>query len=147
MMKVLVAGPVNSGKTSLCHALHEKRTIAVDYPPTQGLRIIGHCIDTPGIYVSQPIFYQNLSILAQQARLVLLMLNVDSSNENPYPQGFAQLFICPVIGAITKVDKGRAEVSNKTKYLLSAGVKGEILAVSAKTGENIEVLRQAIGNL
>jgi ethanolamine utilization protein EutP len=126
----------------LCHALDGKSVENIHFSPTQNIASIGSYIDTPGNYVESSYFYNNLSVCAQQAKVVLLLIAANGKT-NPYPKCFVNLFIRPVIGVVTKTDLEDASSQDAVKFLKAAGVRGKIFTVSAVTGKGISFLRQA----
>jgi len=139
--KYLLVGSKGCGKTSLILALLDQYDQKMRIPPTQGMTSHGPYIDLPGNYCDNPSCYPILSVCSQQAQFVVLVMGADESSR-PMPEGFAQLFIRPVLGVITKKDAANANCARAELFLQRAGVRAPIHSVSARTGEGIVFFRQ-----
>ncbi len=143
--KFLFVGPRGCGKTALIHALLGQYEQNMKIPPTQGMTSYGRYIDLPGSYCESPRFYPILSVCAQQAQFVVLVIGADQCSML-MPEGFAHLFIRPVLGVITKIDEVNADCERAELFLHRAGVKAPIYRVSARTGAGIGAFRQFLEN-
>lgn len=139
--KYLFVGSKGCGKTSLILALLDRYDPKARISPTQGMERYGPYIDLPGNYFDNPSCYPILSVCAQQARLIVLVRGADQHSAAA-PEGFAQLFVRPVLGVITKMDKPRADRERAELWLQRAGVSLPIYAVSARTGDGMASFRQ-----
>lgn len=144
--KYLFVGSRGCGKTSLILALLEQYDPDKCIPPTQGLTLHGPYIDLPGNYCESSKFYPILSVCAQQASFVVLVIGADQSSMT-FPDGFAQLFIRPVIGVITKADIPDVDCKRAETWLHRAGVQEPWLAVSARTGAGVTQFRRFLERL
>jgi ethanolamine utilization protein EutP len=138
--KFLFVGSRGCGKTTLILALLDQYDENMRILPTQCLNSYGPYIDLPGNYCDNPACYPILSVCAQQAQIVILVMAADQSIL--MPEGFVHLFIRPVLGVITKKDAVNADCERAELYLHRTGVKDPIYSVSAQTGEGIDFFRQ-----
>jgi ethanolamine utilization protein, EutP len=133
MPKIMVAGPVGVGKTSLIHALQKSDTVV---RKTQAIHFIGGAIDTPGEYTQIPRYYSALLVTSAEVDFVLLLSDAATPAAN-LPPGFARMFAKPVVGVITKIDLPHADKAKAANFLLQAGVTAPIFPVSALSGEGV----------
>jgi ethanolamine utilization protein EutP len=138
--KVLLIGPVGSGKSTLTKALLEDPTPAVK---TQSLNYMDWIIDTPGEYSENPMFYRSLLATALEAR-VLLVIQDATRNRQFLPPNFAHGFPLIPIGVITKIDHPAADLKRAEKMLMQVLPQNTIYWVSSITGEGILELRTGI---
>lgn len=143
--KYLFVGSRGCGKTSLIFALLDQYKQNMRIPPTQGMACHGPYIDLPGNYCDNPGCYSILSVCAQQAQFIVLVIGADQHTMS-IPEGFTHLFIRPVLGAITKIDKVNADCGRAELWHRRAGVKGPIYRVSAHTGAGIASFRRILEN-
>ena len=66
MKKILLAGAVACGKTTLCQRLNG---LAQSYKKTQSLEVVGTTIDTPGEYLEHRSFLRGLVVTASEAAM------------------------------------------------------------------------------
>ncbi|NLX88160.1 MAG: ethanolamine utilization protein EutP [Syntrophomonadaceae bacterium] len=139
-MRTMFVGPSGAGKTTLINTLLLDRNIA---NKTQTVDFRGEYVDTPGEYAEIPRFYQNCFISTQQADLVVVVLAADADREQ-IPQGWALAIPKPVIGVVSKIDSPQADIGKTITYLAHAGVQPPYYLVSARTGEGVKELKDAI---
>lgn len=139
--KLMVVGPVGSGKSSLISCLNGK---GMDAKKTQSVLYDTLSIDTPGEYLENPCMYKYIIAEAQSVEYVLFIQDA-MQRRCIYPPGFAQSFNRKTIGVITKVDTETVEVEHSEKILHTIGVKGPILKTSSKTGYGIKELKEYLG--
>ncbi|MDR2342979.1 MAG: EutP/PduV family microcompartment system protein [Spirochaetaceae bacterium] len=135
-MRVMVAGPVSCGKTTLCQRLAGLPLVS---QKTQTIIQIGAAIDTPGEYLEGRWYWNRLISSSSEAGLMLLALDCGNRHYQ-LMAGLASMFNCPVAGLVTKADIGGAEeVEFVRKRLVLAGAT-PVFAVSALTGQGFETL-------
>lgn len=135
-MRLMVAGPVSCGKTTLCQRL---AGIPLIRHKTQTIIQIGAAIDTPGEYLEGRWYWNRLISLSSEADLLLLALDCGNRHYQ-LMAGLASMFNCPVAGVITKADTGDCgELETVRKRLVLAGAS-PVFTVSALTGQGIETL-------
>ena len=148
MKKVMLIGPVSSGKSTLCQALNNAEpdnTGGMPVKKTQAIEITGSVIDTPGEYLENRSLYKALAVTALQADFVLLMQDCTCSI-SLYPALFSGMFSGKaVLGVVNKIDAAADEkqISDAEQKLLEAGAV-KVFKVSALSGEGIEGLRSYI---
>ncbi|MDT8899675.1 EutP/PduV family microcompartment system protein [Anaeroselena agilis] len=137
-MKIMVAGPVGVGKTSLIYALKKINSAA---RKTQAIAFIGDAIDTPGEYAQIPRFYSALMVTSLEAEVVLLLSDA-ADPAVTLPPNFAGMFARPIVGVVTKIDLPCADPAKAESRLRQAGVTAEVFPVSTLSGEGIDALYQ-----
>jgi ethanolamine utilization protein EutP len=138
--KVLLIGPIGSGKSTLTKRLLEDPTPVVK---TQALNYMDWIIDTPGEYSENPMFYRSLLATALEAR-VLLVIQDATRNHQFLPPNFAHGFPLVPFGVITKMDHHDADFEQAEKLLRAVLPQNTIYRVSSFTGEGIGDLRSAL---
>ena len=120
MKRIMFMGPVGCGKTTLCQRLNgEKR----QYRKTQAVEVIGNAIDTPGEYIENRNLMHALTMTAIDADVVAFVQDA-TSDRNCFSPCQADMFACPVIGIITKVDiASQAAVEAAAQTLRYAGAE------------------------
>ena len=137
MKRVLMAGNVACGKTTLCQRLNGE---ALVYKKTQALEVIHRTIDSPGEYLEHRSYLQALIVTAVDVDVVLFLQ--DASQERfIYSPGLAQSFPVPVAGVVTKTDAASKQQADQARELLALAGADPIFAVSAVTGEGIGDLK------
>lgn len=136
--RVMVIGPTNSGKTTLVNALND-----YDGPlrKTQDVIYGKNTIDVPGSYIENAWMYKHLSIIAQDASHVLILVD-QSKCQNVYPPGFSKVFRCPVIGVITKIDLKPENEKLCFRQLKEIGIKEPYYKVCVHKGVGVEALKE-----
>lgn len=138
--KLLVVGPVSSGKTTLCQYLADLPQV---YVKTHAVQVVGAAIDTPGEYLENRALWRRLKVTSSDARLVLFVQ--DAVNlEFHFAPGQASMFGCPAAGVITKKDLANETALEQAKSLLTLAGVSRCFAVSLLTGEGLEGLKEFI---
>lgn len=136
--RVMVIGPTHCGKTTLVNMLND-----YDGPlrKTQDMIYGKNTIDVPGSYIENPWMYKHLIAAAQDASLVLILVD-QSKYSNIYSPGFAKAFRCPVIGVITKIDLKPENQELCLRQLKHIGVSEPYYNISVSSGVGIADLKQ-----
>ena len=136
MKRIILAGNVASGKTTLCQALNGKK---IEYKKTQTVEVINSMIDTPGEYFQNRRYLRALVCSAADTEVMIFV--VDPTQEQSCLRvGLASTFQMDVIGVITKKDIASPEQLAAAKWLLHLSGTERVFAVSAVTGEGMEEL-------
>lgn len=136
--KIMIVGANRSGKTTLAHALNEDTS---PVKRTQDIIYGKRTIDIPGSYLESPWMYKHIIAAAQDASEVLFLVD-QSSKREMYSPGFANVFLCPVIGVITKSDKAPENETFCISQLKMAGVSEPYFKVCVPDGSGLEALIQ-----
>lgn len=136
MKKIIVAGNVASGKTTLCQYLNGRK---IEYKKTQSVEVINSMIDTPGEYFQQRKFLRALISCAADTEVMIFVLD-PTQEQSCLRSGLAATFLMDVIGVITKTDIATQEQIERGRELLRLAGTEKIFAVSAVTGEGMEAL-------
>lgn len=138
MKKLMLVGPIGSGKTTLTQRL---QGVELTYEKTQTLSFHDTIIDTPGEFVQHRMMYNALLVTAAEADVVGFLLPA-IEEEQIYSPGFSALFNKPVIGLVTKIDllSDDNNVSFAEEQLKSAGAS-PIFKISALENQGIEELQ------
>ncbi len=138
MKKVILIGRSGCGKTSLLQRMNGEE---IKYKKTQSIEISGHLIDTPGEYLEHKRMFRSLIVTSTEADMALLIHAADDDESTFFP-GMSGILCMPIVGVITKIDKSSpAEIRQAEELLQMTGAE-KVFAVSAFTGEGIEVLRE-----
>lgn len=138
MKKIIVAGNVASGKTTLCQYLNGKK---IEYKKTQSVEVINSMIDTPGEYFQHRRYLRALISCAADTEVMIFVLD-PTQEQSCLRSGLASTFLMDVIGVITKTDIASTEqIERGTELLRLAGVE-KVFAVSALTGEGMGALSE-----
>jgi len=157
---VSIVGKPNVGKSSLMNKLvGENLSIITNKAQTTRHRIMGMLngddfqivySDTPGIlepkYELQKAMMSYVSVSLEDADLILLVVELDQKYDE---ETFARLkkISTPILLLVNKIDLGKGSaVDDKITYWKTQLPGTEIIAVSAKTGENLDKVLTAIKN-
>lgn len=136
MKKILLAGDVACGKTTLCQRLNglEQR-----YKKTQTVEVVGKTIDTPGEYLEHRSFLKGLVVTAAEVDLVLFLQ--DATQERfLYSPGMAGMFPVPVAGIVTKADLATQRQLSDAREMLELTGADPIFTISSITEEGMKPL-------
>lgn len=139
--KVLVIGPIGSGKSTLTKILLGIRERPVT--KTQALEYANWIIDSPGEYSQNPMYYRTLMATALEAK-VLLIIQDSTRKDVVLPPNFASGFPLVPIGVVTKIDHPNADIQTATQLLRTILPVGEIYYTSSVTLAGIEELKRRI---
>lgn len=110
------------------------------------IEFVGNFIDTPGVYLEYPRFYEALVVCSQQADYVLMVIAANQRGI-PIPPGFAHAFFRPVIGVINKIDLVDANIQYAGKVLVQADIKQPYYRISTATGEGLGELKARLDHI
>lgn len=136
--RIMLIGISKSGKTSLIKALYEESRIE---KPTLDVIYGRKTIDVPGAFIENPSMYKHIITLAQDAWCILLVLDQSNCPE-VYSPGFAKMFVCPVLGVITKCDLKAENEHICIDQFKKIGVEGPYFSTCAKEDSGIEELKE-----
>lgn len=121
-------GSIGCGKTTLCQRILGKE---LQYNKTQAVEFYPQMIDTPGEFIQHRRFYNALQMMAAEAEMIGLVSNC-TEEEQVFSPNFAQNFMKPCIGIITKIDlcEDEGQLEKAKQRLQLAGVD-KIFKVSA----------------
>lgn len=136
MKRVLMAGPVGCGKTTLCQRL---AGVDIAYKKTQALEVIQKTIDTPGEYLERRSLLHALIVTSTEADVVLF-LQPAPSERFLFSPGAARMFPVPVAGVVSQIDGATEEERQRAAAWLELAGASPIFPVSALTGEGMENL-------
>ena len=136
MKKVMLAGTVACGKTTLCQRLNG---LDQTYKKTQSLEVVGTTIDTPGEYLEHRAFLRGLVVTSSEADLVLFLQ--DATQERfMYSPGMAGMFPVPVAGVVTKADLATDKQLRDAREMLELTGASPIFTISSVTQEGMKEL-------
>ena len=143
--RIMLAGAVDAGKTTLMKALYEDGPVSMDKDKTQSMEYDNKAIDTPGEYTAIPFMKGALLTTALEADLILFLQDATTAY-NQFPPGFAIAFPRRSVGVVTKIDAAEADIERSRNIIRNGCVSDpdHIFCVSAKTGEGIPELRTYI---
>ncbi|MGZ0085411.1 EutP/PduV family microcompartment system protein [Caldibacillus thermoamylovorans] len=139
--KVLVIGPVGSGKSTLTKILLGKEDVPVK--KTQSLEYTNWIIDSPGEYSQNPMYYRTLMATALEAK-VLLIVQDATRRDSVLPPNFAFGFPLHPIGVVTKIDHPNADIETAIRLLRTVLPVGDIYLTSSVTLAGIKELKDRI---
>ena len=133
MKKLMLAGRVGAGKTTLTQALkHED----INYRKTQYIGYEDWLIDTPGEYLENACLASALALYSYEADVVGILM---ASNEpySLYPPNCVCHVNRDVVGIVTKMHDEEGDVERAERWLRLTGCK-KIFVVDSVTGEGVE---------
>lgn len=142
MKKIIVAGNVASGKTTLCQYLNGRK---IEYKKTQSVEVINSMIDTPGEYFQQRRYLRALISGAADTEVMIFVLD-PTQEQSCLRTGLASAFLMEVIGVVTKIDIATEEQVSRGEELLRLAGTEKIFTVSAITGEGMDALAEYLLN-
>jgi len=134
----MIIGPSQSGKSTLANFLNRAQR---PLKKTQDVIYGSRTIDTPGSYLENTMMYKYLIATAQTASHVLVLVD-QSKPQEVYSPGFAKIFMCPVIGVITKQDLNRENHSKCVRQLERIGAADPYFSISFKNGDGLAALEE-----
>jgi ethanolamine utilization protein EutP len=135
----MVIGPVGAGKSTLLRSVERAEG---EVKKTEALTYLDQAIDTPGEMIAIPHFYHALILNSVRAGVVLLLM--DGHRPTPLPPRLALAMRAPVLGVVTKTDLAAPESVIQARRALERAGAGEILEVSAVTGQGLGDLRRRL---
>ena len=136
----MLIGSIGAGKSTLTNALLNKK---VDAIKTQALIYYDWIVDTPGEYVENPYYYQNIMATALEVTHIFYIQDA-TGDKLVFPPGFSSGFPKLPIGVVTKADHPEADVESAVNRLKLAVINAPIIITSAFTGQGIQVLRDLV---
>lgn len=143
MKRMMMMGPVASGKTTLIQRLKGQQIHDIK---TQAVEFDGMTIDTPGEYMENREYLCALTVTACEADIVVFIQDAASS-DMWYSPGQASMFNAKVIGVITKVDLASERQIDFARAALNEAGAEKIFEVSNVDGSGIEEFLDYIGTL
>lgn len=143
--RVMLAGAVDAGKTTLMKALFHEGPVSMKKDKTQSMEYESRAIDTPGEYTATPFMKGALFATALEADLILFLQDA-TTDYIQFPPGFATAFPRRSVGVVTKIDGKGANVERAKGIIRNVCCSDphNIFCVSAKTGEGIADLKEYI---
>lgn len=133
MKKIMLAGTVACGKTTLCQRLNG---LEQTYKKTQALEVVGTTIDTPGEYLEHRAFLRGLVVTSSEADLVLFLQDA-TQDRFMYSPGMAGMFPVPVAGVVTKADLATERQLRDAREMLELTGASPIFTISSVTQEGM----------
>ena len=138
--RAMLIGSIGAGKSTLTHALLERKVKAVK---TQSLIYYDWIVDTPGEYTENPLFYKNIMATALEVTHILFLQDA-TKQKTIFPPGFSSGFNKLPIGVVTKCDEEQADIEKAIEQLKKVMSKGPIVISSAVTGQGMQEIRNLI---
>ncbi|WP_373470753.1 EutP/PduV family microcompartment system protein [Carnobacterium alterfunditum] len=127
MKKIMFIGSIGCGKTTLCQQILGSK---IQYNKTQAVEYYSKMIDTPGEFIQHRRFYNALQMMSIEAEMIGLVANC-MEEEQIFSPNFAQNFMKPCIGIITKIDLCNEEQLKEAEQRLQLAGVNKIFKVSA----------------
>ncbi|NLU24900.1 MAG: EutP/PduV family microcompartment system protein [Clostridiales bacterium] len=134
MKKILLAGAVGCGKTTLCQTING---LEQTYKKTQALEVVNGTIDTPGEYLERRSLLHALIVTSVEADLVVFVQDA-TAERFMFSPGAAGMFPVPVAGVVSKIDEATEAQKKQASELLTLAGAQPIFAVSAKSGDGMD---------
>ena len=143
--RIMLAGAVDAGKTTLMKALYHEGPVSMKKDKTQSMEYDTNAIDTPGEYTATPFMKGALLATALEADLVLFLQDA-TTGYIQFPPGFATAFPRRSVGVVTKIDGEGANIERAKGIIrnVCCSDPNHIFCVSAKTGEGLPELKAYI---
>lgn len=143
--RIMLAGAVDAGKTTLMKALFSDGPVSMKKDKTQSMGYNACAIDTPGEFTAIPWQKGALFATALEADLVLFLQDA-TTDYIQFPHGYATAFPRRSVGVVTKIDAPGADVERAKGIIrtVCCSDSQNIFCVSAKTGKGIPELRAYI---
>lgn len=135
MRKIMLAGRVGCGKTTLTQALQGGR---LEYRKTQYINHHAKIIDTPGEYAETKTLARGLALYSYEADVIGLLLSA-TETQSLYPPNLVGAVNREVIGIVTQIDRPEADPGQADDWLRLTGCE-EVFRVSAMTGAGLPAL-------
>lgn len=135
MRKIMFAGRVGCGKTTLTQAMQGK---SIRYQKTQYINHHAKVIDTPGEYAETKTLARGLALYSYEADVIGLLLAA-TETQSLYPPNLTGSVNREVIGIITQIDRPDADVAQAERWLRLTGCE-QVFEVSAVTGQGLPEL-------
>lgn len=135
MRKIMFAGRVGCGKTTLTQALQGGR---LQYRKTQYINHHAKIIDTPGEYAETKTLARGLALYSYEADVIGLLLSA-TETQSLYPPNLVGAVNREVIGIVTQIDRPDADPAQADGWLRLTGCE-EVFRVSAVTGDGLPAL-------
>ena len=132
MRKILLAGRVGCGKTTLTQAL---RGESIHYHKTQYINHYNVVIDTPGEYAESRFLAHALALYSYEADVIGLLLSA-TEPYSLYSPNITPLANRDVIGIVTQIDRPQAVPARAEAWLRLAGCQ-RIFFVDAVSGKGV----------
>ena len=97
--RIMVAGTVDAGKTTLIKALFHEGPVSMEKDKTQSMKYETNAIDTPGEFTASPFMKGALFSTALEADLILFLQDA-TSDFVQFPPGFATGFPRRSVGVV-----------------------------------------------
>lgn len=133
MTRLLLAGSVAAGKTTLAHRLADDGLCA---GKTQAMTLIGDVVDTPGEYLDHGRFNHALLLASYDADVVVLVQSA-TDGDSRIPPGFASWFTCPVVGVVSQIDVAPPQRVTRAREQLALAGASPVVELSAVTGDGL----------
>lgn len=143
--RIMLAGAVDAGKTTLMKALFSGEPVSMEKDKTQSMGYNTCAIDTPGEFTAIPWHKGALFATSLEADLVLFLQDA-TTGYIQFPPGFATAFPRRSVGVVTKIDAPGANIERAKGIIRNVCCSDaqNIFCVSAKTGEGISELKAYI---
>lgn len=155
--RILLIGPVASGKTTLKQALlayhaslkppvEKSQFTQLAIVKTQALEFDPIFIDSPGEFFEWPGLHGALTTTAAEVNVIVVVADAVPTHVR-YPHGIAAVLPTEVIGVVTKIDDPAADVT-ATVHDLARFLEcqeSEIVQTSAMRGDGIKELAMRLG--
>ncbi|MCI1903677.1 EutP/PduV family microcompartment system protein [Enterococcus hirae] len=138
--RILLIGPVDSGKSTFCSACENE---AGPIRKVANIVYSKRFIDTPGVYLESPWMHKHLISLQQTASFALFFFPLGRVRKI-YPPGFAKVFRVPKIGILTYKDHPAAcDLEKGKKVLQETGVM-DMFSLDINNRKDLEMIKKQL---